>query len=154
MRGLPLERIERVVDGGADERMHEPERRLRPEDVDPRERARGLGGGPHVQAGERCRLVRVGAVAENRDRVGELGSRRGEAGQAKRDRARAGLRLELAETRHVGLGWREALRRDRAHELAKEERVPAGLLPAGGAEGLVGIRRKDLADEPRRLPRH
>jgi hypothetical protein len=87
MRGVPLERIERVVDRGADERMHEPERRLRPEDVDPRERARGLGGGALVQAGERCRLVRVGAVAEDGDRVGELGRRRGEAGQAKRDRA-------------------------------------------------------------------
>ena len=142
------ERLECFVDRRADQRMDEPERRLRAQHVDPCERGGRLGGGLLVQVGERRRLARVGVVAEDRDSLGERCRCRREAGEAKRDGARAGPRPELAQARHVRLGRGQALVRDRVHELAQEQRIAARRFLAGSAEGIVGIGREDLAQEP------
>ena len=66
-----------------------------------------------VQLGERGGLARVGVVAEDRDRLCEPRRLRRKAGKAKRDGARAGPCLELAETGHVGCGRGQALGGDR-----------------------------------------
>jgi hypothetical protein len=145
---VSLERCECLVDRRADQRMDEPERRLRAQNIDARERSGRLGGGLLVQGGERRRLARIGVVAQDRDSLGERRRFRREAGKAKRDGARAGPRREVAEAGHVCLGRGEALVRDRVHELAQEQRIAAGRFLAGGAEGIVSIGREAPAQEP------
>ncbi len=144
---VPLGRGERLVDGRPDQRMHEPERRLRAQDVDPGERDGRLGGGLVVQVGERGRLPGIGVVAQDRHRPRQPRRLRREAREAHRDGARAGPRPELAQARHVLLGRGQALGDDRVHELAQQQRIAARLLMAGGAEGVVGIG-QGLAQQP------
>ena len=66
MPAVALGRGQRLVDGRPDQRMHEPERRLRAQDVDPGERDRRLGGGLLLQVGERRRLRGIGVLAQDR----------------------------------------------------------------------------------------
>ena len=63
MPGFSLEGRECLVDGRANDRVNEPQRRLRAQDVGACERGRGVGGSLQVQAGERGRLARIGVVA-------------------------------------------------------------------------------------------
>src|SRR5215471_19930652 len=90
---------ERLVDGRANNRVTEPPRRLRTQNVDACERARCVGGGLQVQAGERGRLAWIGVVAQDRDRLCKPPRFRWKAGKANRDRTRAGPRPELAQAR-------------------------------------------------------
>ncbi len=67
MSDASLMRCERLVDGGAEEWVHEPERRLGAQDVDPCERARCLGNSLSVQFRQGCRVEGIGVVAQDRD---------------------------------------------------------------------------------------
>ena len=65
--GLALLRGDALVDGVADERVHERERRLRPEQIETRERSRRRCDLPSFESGECCRLLPLGAVTEHGD---------------------------------------------------------------------------------------
>jgi hypothetical protein len=69
--GVTVDRGERLVNRRPDQRVNEAEGRLRAQDVDSHERICRLGGGRLVQIGQRGRLVRVGVVAQDRDRARE-----------------------------------------------------------------------------------
>jgi hypothetical protein len=69
----PVERAERLVDGGPYERVNKRERLLRPQHVDPHERFHRLGGGLLVQAGQFGGLAGIGVVAENGNSLRQSG---------------------------------------------------------------------------------
>jgi hypothetical protein len=84
---LPLGRRELLVDGRPDQRVHELERRLGAEDVDPREGRGRVGDRPLVEAREQRRLAWVGVVAQDRDGVRERPRLGREPRQAQRHRS-------------------------------------------------------------------
>src|SRR5262249_28090963 len=143
-----LERCERLVDGRADNRVTEPQRRLRAQDVGAYERARRVGSSLRIQVGERGRLAWIGVVAQDRDRLCKPPRFGPKAGKAKGDPTRARARPELAQARHVRPGRSQAFSSDSVHELAQEQRIAARLFMAGSAEGVVGIWRQGATHEP------
>ena len=148
MASVSFDRRERVVDRRTDERVNEAERLGGAQDVDPGESGSHLGSGQLVQLGQRRGVSRVGVAAEDRDRLRQARRFRCEARKSHGDGSRAGLRTELPQPVHVGCGRGQALCGDSSYELTQEQRVATRLVAAGGAEGIVGIRRQVVAHEP------
>ena len=100
MPTVALGRCQGLVDRGSDQRMHEPERRLRAQDVDAGERSGGLGGGGVLQVprarplvGHRCRRrgsLPPAPTASPRGGCWRGGSRRSAIRRARRARGVAG----------------------------------------------------------------
>ncbi len=102
VRQLALARRELVVDGVADERVHERERRLGTEDLRAHERARRAGDGRLVELGERGDDGQRRALAEHAHRPGDGGGSGGEPGEAEQDGAGDGARADGAHRRRRG----------------------------------------------------
>ena len=150
---LSLRGRELVVDGVADERVHEAERRLGPDDLRADQLARGGGHRALVGARQGGDAREVRALAEH---GGGPGDRAGVVRQAREPQqhgAGDGARADGPHDRGlVGAGL-HALGLERAQELAQQQRVAAGRLVAGGAEAGVGVVAEPLAHERRRPPR-
>jgi hypothetical protein len=69
--GVSFQRREALIDGGADERMNEPEQTLRAEDVDSREVRDRLRGRLLVEASKRGGMVSINILSEDRDGLGK-----------------------------------------------------------------------------------
>jgi hypothetical protein len=110
------------------------------EDVAARERLERLLGGRLVVSGQLGGERRVGALAQERDRARHRRRGRREAVQTLQHDGRDRLRAELAHGRGLGVGRAQLLVQHLVQELADEERVAAGRLVAGGAEGRAGTR--------------
>ena len=82
---VSLERCERLVDRRANEWVDEPERRLRAQYVDPRERINRLECRVFLQVGQRSCLAGIGVVAQDCNSLRERRRLRGKPGEAKRD---------------------------------------------------------------------
>ena len=138
---LALGRCELVVDRVAHERMHEPERRIRAQDLGSHERACGLGRARLVELGEDRGRREPGAVAQHRDRP--------------RDRDRAGRQSRQAQQhrpRHRDRGPRSRItsassaagsRPSAASVLSSSPSssgLPRGRAPAGRDEGRFRVR--------------
>ena len=136
---LTLGRGQLVVDGVADERVHEAERRLVAEDLRAGER-RGLSRhlllGKLGQGGDGGE---VGALAEHGDCArhthGLFRKPREPDEDGPRNGARADVRHHL-DARGVG---RDAVGLERREQLAQQQRVAARHAGARGAEALVGV---------------
>jgi hypothetical protein len=101
-----------------------------------------------VQVGDGSGITRIGVVAEDRDPAREARSIRRKADQPQADRPRDRVSPQLLQPLDVGVSGRQALARDGAQQLSQEKRVAAALLVAGDTEGVVGIGREQLPDEP------
>ncbi|HEV2771330.1 MAG TPA: hypothetical protein VGV57_00645 [Thermoleophilaceae bacterium] len=119
MDDLELSGREIAVDGLADERVHEAERRLGPQDIGLDERAGGAGGLLDRQVGERPHLGHGRSVPEhgrragNRDRLGR------QTGEPQRHGAPGRARTERIDQGYVGGLRTHALRTQRAEELVQ-----------------------------------
>ena len=148
MCALALGRRQRLIHGGADHRMHEPQRRVRTQHLDSRQSAGRLRRGAGIETGELAREPRISIVAQHRDRLRQARRLARKAGEANRHRAGSRPRRDQMHTRCVGGDRREALGCDGMHQLTQEQRVAAGLLMAGHAERMLGLRRRALAQQP------
>ena len=147
---LALAERQAVVDGVADQRVHEPGRRLGAQDLGARERrhrARDLG---LVEPGDARHRRQVGALAEHGDRAGDGGRLAGQPREPQQHGARDGARADRAHhvgVRGVGL---DRFGLERVQELADEQRVAAGGAMAGLAEQPVGLGAEPFAPRARR----
>ena len=142
-----LPRRQLVVDRVADQRVDEPERRIRAQDLDARELARRSGHRRLLQAGQRGDRGQLRALAQHADRLRDRRRGGGEAPEPHEHRARRGARTDRADHADLRCVGRDTLGLQRAQELAQQQRVAAGRLVAGGAERVVGVRAEPLAHE-------
>ena len=106
---------------------------------------RGLGG-RRVQPGELGGGARPGALAEDRDRLGQRGRIGREPLEALQHDGGDRLGAERAHRGGLLLGGLQPLVRDLVQELGHEERVAAGGLVAGAAEAVGGAVVDGVAD--------
>ena len=136
---LSLGRGEVVVDGVAHQRVHEAERRLRPQDLRPRQGASGNRDTVLVNLGQRRDCREPGTVAQHRDgaRYGDGVGR--QPCQPQQHRARHRARPDLAD--HIGVSpvGPHAVRLQRLEQLPYEQGIAAGSRVTRGAERLLGF---------------
>jgi hypothetical protein len=128
-----------VVDGVADERVHEAERRLGAQDLRAHQRARRAGHRVLAHAGQRRDDRQLGALPEHAHRARDLRRLAGQPREPEKDGARDRPRADRADGVDALGGGRDALGLERAQELAQQQRVAAGRLVACGAERGVGL---------------
>ena len=143
---LTLGRGKLVIDGVAHERMHEPERRLRPQDLRGNQRARRVGNAALIEARERCGRGEARAVAEHRDRAGDRDRFGRQPSEPQQDRARHGPRPDLPDRMGVRRVWLDPFRAHRLEELSEQQRIAARRAVTGGAERALGSRAEAVAD--------
>ena len=146
----PLGGLDRLVDGGPDDRVDELDGRRRDaQEVGASQGGRGERGEvPVVELGEDGRVAELGAVAEHRRGHREPPRLGRQSREPQRHRARDRLGPDLAHLRGVLGRRREALAVHRVENRAQEERVAAGGRVAGDHEGLF---RLDRELRPRQL---
>ncbi len=145
VRDVPLNDIERLVDGAADDRVEELERILPPEQIKPNE-----DGGRRTKlacfhAGESGRVAQLGPVAEDRGRADEGQRLWRQAREAKTDRARHAPCSDFEQTGHLLASRAGSFPCNRVQHRADEERIAAGRRLEGGAESLVRLQTVQLA---------
>jgi hypothetical protein len=126
-----------VVDGVADQRVDEAERRLLAQDLRLDERAGDGGDRALVAAGEGGHGGQRGALPEHGDGACDRAGVLRQPPQPYEHRRRRGARADGADDVDVLRGGRDALGLERAQELAQQQRVAAGGVVAGGAEQRV-----------------
>ena len=148
MQQLALAQREAVIDGVAHQRVHEAGRRLGAQDLGARERRHGPRDLRLVETRDPGHRGQVGALAQHGDGARDRGGLARQPRQSQQDRARDGARTDRAHhvgVRGVGL---DGVGLERVQQLADEQRVAAGGLVAGLAEGAVGLRAEAAGDEP------
>ena len=128
--GRARSRRQLLVDGAANDRVHEPQRPALGQDPAAAQRVGRFGRLANVQVRERGSVSDQGAVADDRRRAGEPLGRHGEPSEPRPDRRDDPVRRSAE---HVRGAIRAGLAQ-RARELAQEERVPARQRVAGTAE--------------------
>jgi hypothetical protein len=139
VRQRALRARHRPVDRVADQRVHEPDRLLVPQDLRPGEVGEGGRGGDLVEVGHLGDRGQVRPLAEHRDRTGDrgrLGRQPAQPGQH-----HAGDRPGAAGHHPVGVrGVRsDPVGLQRPQQLAEQQRVARGRRVAGGEEQLGGF---------------
>ena len=145
---LALAERQALVDGVAHQRVHEARRRLRAQDLGPRERGHRARHVRLLEAGDAGHRGQVRALAEHGHGAGDRG---GLAGKLREPQQHgAGDRARTDRAHHVGVrGIRlDRVGLERVHELADEQRVATRGLVAGLAERAVGLGAEPAGDEP------
>jgi hypothetical protein len=144
---LPLARRQVAVHGLGDQRVDERQGVVAAQHLGPGEGGDHGGGLVLGQPGQRGDLRQGGAVAQDGDRSGDAGRRRGHPAQPHQhqagDRAGAdrGHDVGVRRVRRYPLGLQ------RPQQLAQQQGVAGGGAMAGGDEGRVGVGLQPVPDE-------
>ena len=144
---LALAQRQLLVDGVAHERVDEAQRRFRPQDLGPRERAGGVGHARLVEPGQGGDGGQRGALGQDGDRAGDGDRVRRQPREPDDHRARDRARADLEHHAGVRGVGPHAVGLERGQQLAQIERVAARRRVAGSAKGLLGLRPEPLAHE-------
>ena len=147
MQQLALRRGEVVVDGVAHQRVHEAERRVRPQDLRAGQGARGGRDALLVGLGHRRDSGQAGAVAQHRDGARDRDDVGRQPRQPQEHGARHRARTDFADRVGVSAVGPHVLRLQRLEQLPHEQRIAAGRLMTRGAERLLGIGSQPSAHE-------
>ena len=144
---LALPQRQALVDGVADERVHEPGRRFRAQDLGAGERGHRAGDLRLVEPRDTGDRRQVRSLPQHRDRAGDARRLAGQPGEPQQDGARDRARPDRPH--HVGVGGigLDRVGFERVQQLPDEQRVAAGGRVAGRAEGAVGFGTEPARDE-------
>ena len=137
MRQRPCGRREIVIDGGPHDRVDELQRQLRLQDLDRGQRVSGLRCGPLVQLREQRRVAQMRPAAEHRDRLRQTARPFRQPREPQHDRVPYRARPELADAGGRGRRRGDPVTRERAEQLAREERIASRGVVAGEHEPLI-----------------
>ena len=149
MQHDPGSGVDRVVDGGANDRVEELDRVYGTEEIDPHQPACRLACDDEVELGERGGVAKLASVAENRRRSGDRDRVWWQAAEADRDRSGDRARAKPEHGLGVRAGRLESFLSDRVEQCTHEQRVPARGNGDGGAERLSRLEPESRAGELR-----
>lgn len=147
VRRRALARPQLGVERGAHERVGEAQVRRRVEDRDGAQRVGPGGGACLVELRQLGDKPAVGVVAEHEHRAGDCLRLGRQPREAHEHGPRDALRREPAHARRLPGDRGDRLVRERARQLAQQERVAAAGLVTGGRERLLGLPLELLGEE-------